>query len=103
MAQSTTNLIISEVSSEVLMKEEKIMFYDYILKSKNYSKHYTGITVDLKKRFQDHNYGKSPYTAKYKPYTMSWYCGFSDKNRAYQFEKYLKSGSGIAFLKKHLL
>jgi len=79
------------------------MFYVYIIKSKNYSKHYTGITADLRKRFQDHNSGKSPYTAQYKPYIMSWYCGFSEKNNAYKFEQYLKSGSGIAFLKKHFL
>ena len=79
------------------------MFYVYIIKSKNYDKHYTGITKDLRKRFQDHNFGKSPHTAKYRPYMIVWYCGFSNKNKAYIFEKYLKSGSGIAFLKKHFL
>lgn len=79
------------------------MFYVYIIKSLNNDKHYTGITKDLRKRFQDHNLGKSPYTGKYKPYKISWYCGFSNKNKAYKFEKYLKSGSGIAFLKKHFL
>jgi hypothetical protein len=28
---------------------------------------------------------------------------FSDENRAKDFEQYLKSGSGRAFLKRHLL
>ncbi|MGD0577073.1 MAG: GIY-YIG nuclease family protein [Candidatus Staskawiczbacteria bacterium] len=79
------------------------MFYVYIIKSKNYNQHYTGITQDLRKRFQDHNQGKSPHTSKYRPYSISWYCCFSDKNKAYKFEKYLKSSSGIAFLNKHLL
>jgi len=31
------------------------------------------------------------------------YTAFTDKYRAYEFEKYLKSGSGRAFLKKHLV
>lgn len=79
------------------------MFYVYIIKSKNYNKHYTGITKDLRKRFQAHNFGQSPHTSKYKPYSIAWYCCFSNKNTAYKFEKYLKSGSGIAFLKKHFL
>lgn len=79
------------------------MFYVYIIKSKKSDKHYTGITKDLRKRFQEHNFGKSPYTAKYRPYLLAWYCCFASKNKAYKFERYLKSGSGIAFLNKHLL
>ena len=31
------------------------------------------------------------------------YFAFEDKYTAYNFEKYLKSGSGRAFLKKHLV
>jgi hypothetical protein len=30
-------------------------------------------------------------------------CSFSDRYKAYEFEKYLKSGSGRAIAKKHLL
>ena len=65
--------------------------------------HYTGITTDLKSRFQSHNFGQSKYTTKKKPYKLIWYCAFANKNKAYQFEKYLKGGSGIAFSRKHFI
>ncbi|TRZ64951.1 MAG: GIY-YIG nuclease family protein, partial [Spirochaetia bacterium] len=31
------------------------------------------------------------------------YITFNDKYKAFEFEKYLKSGSGRAFINKHLL
>ncbi len=79
------------------------MYYIYIIQSKNNKKHYTGITENLVKRLKAHNTGESKYTAKDRPYKFLWYCCFADKNKAYKFEKYLKTGSGIAFLKKHLI
>jgi hypothetical protein len=33
---------------------------------------------------------------------LVFYCAFADKYRALEFEKYLKSGSGRAFMQKHL-
>jgi predicted GIY-YIG superfamily endonuclease len=65
--------------------------------------HYTGITRDLKKRLTDHNEGKSPHTRKFKPWNLVAYTGFADEPTAMAFEKYLKSGSGKAFLKKHFI
>lgn len=41
------------------------MYYTYILQSlTDESKHYTGFTTDLKKRFMKHNNGEVPYTKK---------------------------------------
>jgi predicted GIY-YIG superfamily endonuclease len=51
----------------------------------------------------DHNAGKSPRTAKYRPWTLLWYCAFPAKMPALAFEIYLKSHSGRAFAKKRLL
>ncbi len=31
---------------------------------------------------------------------MEWYCAFKTEKQAIAFEKYLKTGSGIAFMKK---
>jgi predicted GIY-YIG superfamily endonuclease len=79
------------------------MKYVYILKSKiNQSKYYTGISKDAMKRLQYHNAGQSPYTSKFKPWELITYIAFSNSSKAYEFEKYLKSGSGRAFSKKHL-
>lgn len=79
------------------------MHYTYIIKSISYpSQTYTGFTSNLKHRINDHNSGKSPHTSKYKPWNLEFYCAFNDKEKAINFEKYLKSGSGKAFTKKHL-
>jgi predicted GIY-YIG superfamily endonuclease len=64
---------------------------------------YTGFTSNLKTRLKDHNSGKYPHTSKYKPCNLEFYCAFSDKEKALDFEKYLKSGSGKAFLKRRFV
>lgn len=78
------------------------MYYVYILKSANYDQIYTGVTIDLRRRFREHNYGSSKHTSKFTPWVLLSYISFYDKNTAYKFEKYLKTGSGIAFARKHL-
>lgn len=80
------------------------MTYVYLIESiHDKQQHYTGITRDLKKRLADHNAGKSPHTSKFKPWNLVVYFGFADEQTALAFEKYLKSGSGKAFLKKRFL
>ncbi len=77
------------------------MFYVYLLESLSASdQRYVGFTTDLKQRFDDHNAGKSPHTAKLKPWCLVTYVAFSDRAKAEGFERYLKSGSGHAFAKK---
>jgi putative endonuclease len=63
---------------------------------------YGGITSDLDNRLTAHNEGRSPYTAKYKPWRLVTSMAFSNEERALAFEKYLKSGSGRAFEEKRL-
>jgi predicted GIY-YIG superfamily endonuclease len=84
------------------MDEEKF-FYVYILQSKNYpNSFYTGFTENLGVRLRDHNQGKDPHTAKYKPWRVKTAVAFSDRERALDFERYLKTPSGRAFAKKRL-
>ena len=79
------------------------MWYVYILRSEKYSaKTYIGITEDLKRRLGEHNAGTQPYTSKYSPWILEAYIAFSDKEKAFSFEKYLKVGSGKAFMNKRL-
>lgn len=79
------------------------MHFVYILKSTIDQSKYVGYTTDLKKRVEEHNNGKSTYSSSKRPYMLVWFCGFSDKKCALDFEKYLKHGSGHAFAKKHLV
>jgi putative endonuclease len=79
------------------------MFYVYILRSLGrLDTYYTGVTGDLRARLREHNTGKVPHTSKFAPWEIKTYTAFADKNRAYAFEKYLKSPSGRAFAKKRL-
>ena len=79
------------------------MKYVYILQSvADTERFYTGITDDLRARLSTHNSGSVTHTAKYRPWRIKSYVAFSDDDRALAFEKYLKSGSGRAFAKKHL-
>jgi putative endonuclease len=79
------------------------MTYVYILQSTaNPERYYVGATGDLRARLQKHNAGDVSHSSKYSPWTIKTYIAFTDKARAFAFEKYLKSGSGRAFTKKHL-
>jgi len=76
-------------------------YYVYLLKSiQNPDAVYVGYTANLKQRFEEHNLGKSPRTTKYRPWRLEVCCAFQEKAKAISFEKYLKSGSGRAFLSK---
>ena len=78
------------------------MKYVYMLQSaKIPTKHYTGITADLKRRFADHNKAQSPYTKKFLPWRLVGYIAFSDSEKAKKFEAYLKTASGRTFAKRH--
>lgn len=80
------------------------MYVVYILESINFKKvFYKGYTTDLKQRIRRHNSGEIVSTTKYKPWKIIFYSVFSDRNKALAFEKYLKSGSGIAFMRKRLI
>ena len=78
------------------------MIYVYVIESVHQrQQHYVGISHDLKQRLQDHNEGKSAHTRKFKPWHLVAYIGFANEQTANAFEKYLKSGSGKTFLKRH--
>jgi putative endonuclease len=78
------------------------MWYVYILKSSD-NTFYTGCTSDLDDRLRRHSKKENTYTKDKLPVTMVYYSAFMDKYKAYEFEKYLKSGSGKAFARKRFL
>jgi len=76
----------------------------YILTSKKYpARCYIGLTQDLEKRLADHNNGTEIYSKRYAPWQLETYITFRNRKQAENFEYYLKSGSGFAFLKKRLI
>ena len=76
------------------------MFYVYSLKCRD--GFYIGCTDDLKDRVDRHKKAQVPATAKRLPIKLEFYFATNEKYTAFNFEKYLKSGSGRAFINKHL-
>ncbi len=75
----------------------------YVLKSEaDPTRYYTSLTSNMAARLDAHNAGRCPHTASGKPWIIDVIVEFSDERRAVEFEKYLKSGSGSAFAKRHL-
>jgi putative endonuclease len=78
-------------------------YYVYILQLDKYCDHfYTGFTEDLDVRLKAHNAGQVPYTSKYRPWKIKTAIAFVDRQRALDFETYLKTPSGRSFAKKRL-
>ena len=76
------------------------LWYVYILNCSN-GKNYTGCTNNLEDRLDRHSKGQVKSTANYLPIRLISFIGFSDKYKAFEFEKYLKKGSGRAFINRH--
>jgi len=74
----------------------------YVLRSESDpSRHYVGRTANVDDRFDWHNAGPSGYTVQHRPWVLVVSLEFPDERAAGHFERYLKSGSGRAFAKRH--
>jgi len=75
----------------------------YIIRSEtDTSRYYTGLTGDVAIRLAAHNAGRCEHTVSGRPWRIDVIVQFRDERRAVAFERYLKSGSGCAFAKRHL-
>ena len=63
---------------------------------------YVGLTDNLRERLGRHNAGEVAHTVKFRPWRIKTAVAFSDRQRASEFEGYLKTASGRAFAKKRL-
>jgi hypothetical protein len=50
----------------------------------------------------EHNSDGQHRTCRYRPWSVDVVIEFADERRAAAFERYLKSGSGVAFAQRHL-
>ena len=75
----------------------------YVLRNSDVPpRYYTGVTGDIGVRLAEHNAGSCTHTAKHRPWKIDVVVEFADESRAVAFERYLKSGSGVAFAQRHL-
>jgi putative endonuclease len=79
------------------------MYYVYLIRSiKNNRRTYIGYTGDVQERLETHNSGGSFNTKEDRPWELIVSVQFDKKEKALEFERYLKSGSGRAFATKRL-
>ena len=82
---------------------DKTMHHVYLLKSlADPTQTYIGLTDDVRTRLKSHNEGANFHIAKYRPWELICCMSFKSRERAAEFEKYLKVGSGHAFAHRHL-
>ncbi|GAB4286032.1 MAG: hypothetical protein Kow0081_4060 [Candidatus Dojkabacteria bacterium] len=68
------------------------MYYVYILFSNKLKKFYTGRTTNLKRRLEEHNSKKVPFTSRGCPWDLAFYEAFINEKDSIDEEKFLKSG-----------
>jgi len=79
------------------------MWYVYILRSTKDRNFYVGSTDNIRRRFTEHNSGKVDSTKGRIPFSLEAYIAVRDQNKAIELERYFKTGSGRALLKKRIL
>ena len=78
------------------------MYYTYVLQSLKDKRFYTGISNDLKRRFEEHNKGLVYATTKRRPFRLIYYEACLDEEDSKARETYLKSGMGKRFIRNRL-
>jgi predicted GIY-YIG superfamily endonuclease len=64
-------------------------------------RHYTGLTGDVECRLMWHNAAPTGVTVNHRPWVVAVTIEFANAGTAARFERYLKSGSGRAFARRH--
>ena len=78
------------------------MFYTYVLRSTKDMDFYTGVTNNLKLRFEQHNKGLVESTKNRRPLELIYYEARLDQNDAVKREKYLKTYHGKMFIRRRI-
>jgi len=92
---------VTKSASGIAKVTRYFMYYIYSLKCRD--GYYVGCTDNIEDRVDRHQKGNVPATANRLPIKLEFYFAIEDKYKAFAFEKYLKSGSGRAFVKKHFV
>ena len=92
---------VTKSASRFAKATSTTLYYVYSLKCND--GYYVGCTDNLIDRIERHKNGNVIATANRLPIKLDFYFVITDKYKAYEFEKYLKSGSGRSFIKKHLI
>jgi putative endonuclease len=76
----------------------------YIIRSvSDPERRYIGVTANPEARLAAHNAGQNQSTAPWRPWLIDVCVEFRTEQLALRFEKYLKSGAGHAFARRHFV
>lgn len=76
--------------------------YVYVLRNDDHDpRFYVGLTADVRQQLDDHSAGRFSSPSRHRPWQLHVVVVFPDESRAIRFERYLKSGSGREFAKRH--
>lgn len=78
------------------------MYYVYLLLSENDGNFYTGSTIDLRCRIEEHNCGKVESTFNRRPLKLIYYEACISEADAKRRERYLKSGMGKKYIRNRI-
>ena len=78
------------------------MFFVYFLRLKN-GNIYVGSTINISKRMEEHQLGLVSSTKHLLPFKLISYIVVGTEKKSRDLEKYFKTGSGKAILKKRIL
>lgn len=78
-------------------------WFVYILVNKTKGFIYIGSTNHLNRRLSEHNAGLVQSTKAFRPLELATYIALDSEKKARGLEKYFKTGSGKAILKKRIL
>jgi putative endonuclease len=78
-------------------------FVYVLVSASNPERHHVGVTSDVPARLAVHNLGGSRHTERDRPWRLIVTLEFASERSALDFERYLKSGSGRAFAKRHFV
>jgi putative endonuclease len=74
----------------------------YILKSlAKPDTYYVGLTSNVRRRLESHNEGLSAHTSEHRPWRTLVVIEFAEDAPALEFQRYLKTGSGREFARRH--
>ncbi|HEY9166386.1 MAG TPA: GIY-YIG nuclease family protein [Candidatus Kryptonia bacterium] len=80
-----------------------VFYYVYFLRSTLRDFLYVGSTNDLRRRLNEHVTGLIQSTKAYRPLELVAYVAVQTERKARELEKYFKTGSGKAILKKRIV
>ena len=82
--------------------DRNLFYYVYVLESMKDGKRYIGMTTDLRRRFREHQDGKSFATKTRRPFSLIYYEAGKSYVDASNRERYFKTTGGRRALAKRL-